>query len=173
MAITYVNIASQVLGSNTSPVTFSSIPSTYTDLVLKMSVRMNFNNLVTRLRWNNDSSSVYSLTDLIGQGGSILNDRYSNNTEIDTSRTTQASANYFADTFTPIEVYMPNYRVSDNKPFSIVSHAMNSVNSPTNIEGIAALWRNTASISSITIYPNAGGSFVAGSSFYLYGIKRD
>jgi hypothetical protein len=39
MANTYTLIESQVLGSSAASVTFSAIPATYTDLVLKFSSR--------------------------------------------------------------------------------------------------------------------------------------
>jgi hypothetical protein len=71
MASTYTLISSQVLGSNTASITFSSIPGTYTDLTLRVSARSDdagqMDYLVTR--FNSDSATNYSNTSLYGSGG--------------------------------------------------------------------------------------------------------
>jgi hypothetical protein len=173
MANTYTLISSNQLASSATSVTFSSIPSTYTDLLLKMSVRGNLTNLATRIRFNNDSSGLYSISDLIGQGNNgVLANRYANNTEMDTTRTNQANSNWTANTFTSIEVYIPNYNSTVGKPFSSFSAAQNNSPTVTNIDVIAALYRGTSAVSSILILPGNSNNFVANSSFHLYGIKN-
>lgn len=172
MAATYKLIASNVLTSSATSITFSSIPSTYTDLLLTMSVRGNLTNLATRIRINSDSSSLYSITDLIGQGSTVLNSRYANNTEMDTTRTNQANSNWTANTFTSIEVYIPNYKSTTSKPFSSISAAENNSATVANIDTIAALYRGTSVVSSILILPGNSNNFISDSSFYLYGISN-
>jgi len=172
MPSTYVLIASNVLGTSATTVTFSSIPQTYTDLFLCMSVRGNLTNLATRIRWNSDSSSLYSIIDLIGQGSTVLNNTYSNNTELDTTRTNQANSNWTANTFTSIEIYLPNYTSGTSKPSLSVSAAENQSASVNNIDVVAGLYRGTSAVSSILITPGNSNNFVVGSSFYLYGIKN-
>jgi hypothetical protein len=80
------------------------------------------------------------------------------------------SAGDTADTFTPIEIYIPSYQANQNKPISIFdAHETNATTAY--IEANAALWSNTAVISTITLTANTG-NFVSGSSFFLYGIKN-
>jgi hypothetical protein len=171
MASTYTLISSQVLASSAASVTFSSIPATYTDLVLRMSVRGSSNNLSTRIRWNSDSSALYSLTDLIGQGSTVLNNTYANNTEIDTTRTNQANNTFTANTFTSIEVYLPSYTSTTSKPSSSISAAENNSATIANIDVMAQLYRGTSAVSSAYVFASVG-TFDIGSSFYLYGIKN-
>ena len=174
MPPTFINIASTTLGSATDTVTFSSIPNTYTDLFLRLSVRGTSSSLATKIRFNGDASgnnTSYNLIDLISQGNNgVLNNRYFNNYEIDTTRTNQASTSWTANTFTSVDVYIPNYATSINKPFNILSSTPNMSATSVNIDNIAALWRNTATISTMAIVTSVG--FAAGSSFYLYGIKN-
>jgi hypothetical protein len=85
MANTYTLIESQVLGSSAASVTFSSIPATYTDLVLKVSVRSNraagFDNI--DIRFNGDSASNYSRTIISGNGEEVSSSRTSSGSNWD------------------------------------------------------------------------------------------
>jgi hypothetical protein len=56
---TYVAIAEQTLGTAAASVTFSSIPGTYTDLVLVLSVQDASGNTFA-LQFNGDTSTNYS-----------------------------------------------------------------------------------------------------------------
>jgi hypothetical protein len=77
------------------------------------------------------------------------------------------SAGSTANTFSNIEVYVPSYAVSQNKPFSVhTATEYNSADYAQN-EVDAMLWSNTAAITSLTL---SGLTFAIGSSFYLYGI---
>lgn len=169
MAITYQLIASNVLATTATSVTFSSIPATFTDLLVKLSIRNNGgstqNTTLLSLingttgfsnRWiRGDGSSVISLGNLVGTSAYVGQNPGS-----------AATSNTFDNT----EIYIPNYLVSSNKPFSTFS--MQENNSSTAYSGVTAgLWSNTAAITSLTFDAN-GDSFVAGSSFYLYGIKN-
>ena len=64
MANTYIKIASNTVGSGgVSSITFSSIPQTYTDLVIKASVRTSrgFTNDALSIKLNNKSFSSESV----------------------------------------------------------------------------------------------------------------
>jgi len=69
MAMTYTPIATQTLGSSVSTVTFSSISGTYTDLVL-IAQPIASAGVDLELRFNGDSGSNYSCTQLSGDGSS-------------------------------------------------------------------------------------------------------
>ena len=171
MANTYTLIQAQTLASSAASVTFSSIPATYTDLVLRVSSRTdavtaNDNLQVT---FNSDSATNYSMTRLTGTGSAASSLNASNQTFARVGWTDGNTAT--ASTFGSMEVYIPSYLVSQNKPFS--SFAVSEQNATAaNMDAIADLWRNTAAITSLNIISNNSGNLLTGSSFYLYGIKN-
>jgi len=170
MANTYTLIASNTLSSDTSSVTFSPIPSTYTDLVLKYSVRSSSSSTTDDLFLTvNGTSANYSQTRLSGDGASASTGRFSASSEFvlgDISAATGTS-----NTFSSGEFYLPSYTVAQNKPASnFLAQEQNGTTAYLRI--IAALWSNTSTVTSITFSLNSGPNFVSGSSFFLYGIKN-
>jgi len=172
MPSTYALISSNVLTSSAASVTFSAIPATFTDLVLKISARGS--RAAVRLdclaRFNATTTN-YSETGIFASGTSATSQRnlwpgyaYLGNIN---------GANSTANTFSNTEFYMPSYTANQNKPSS--NFAVQENNSTTNnewyIEPSALLWQNTAVITSIVIQPEAN-DFVSGSSFFLYGISK-
>jgi hypothetical protein len=176
MPSTYTLIASNVLSSNSSGVTFSSIPSTYTDLVVVCSVRSTrtgatFSSL--RAYFNGNSTSTFaSATRITGDGASASSARDTSIAEGVFGGFDNAS-NSTSSTFSSHKFYIPNYAGSTNKPISSIS-AQESNAITAYIQAHANLWSNTSSISSITLQDYAGGvnNIESGSSFYLYGIKN-
>jgi hypothetical protein len=171
MANTYTLISSSVLSSTTASVTFSSIPATYTDLVLQVSGRSTGNGETfgsLRLRFNSDTATNYSVksikaTPTPGMAEEISISFFYGQYAINGENAT-------ANTFGNAEVYIPSYTANQNKPFSMSAAVEgNYSNQPYRTES-ASLWRNTAAISTILVYSDA--NFVSGSSFYLYGIKN-
>ena len=77
---TYTPIATTTLGSAASSYTFTSIPSTYTDLVLIASVKTGSGDDGISVRYNSDSGSNYSMTYLLGNGSAASSGRASNAT---------------------------------------------------------------------------------------------
>jgi hypothetical protein len=168
MPTTYTLISSSVLGSTTGSVTFSSIPSTFTDLVLRVGGRFDGNSSSFEITFNGITSSVYRNT-YLNTNGSTLESSNSGGGQVyimgvNTSPST-------ADTFGSIEVYIPNYLVSANKPFSSFGVTENNATTAFT-EMSAVLFTNTAAITSIKIDGGGAYFFVPGSSFYLYGIKN-
>lgn len=172
MAGTYKLISSTTLTGTQSTVVFSSIPATYTDLVIKMSTRSNKTSWLEEvyLRFNSDSTTKYSYTALGQGGGSPFSSVVSNDTSATGSLTVAASST--SNTFALTEVYIPSYTASQNKPFSIIdAPEMNDASTYFQMESVASLYRSTTAISNILIGLVNGNSFVSGSSFYLYGIE--
>ena len=171
MATTFELIKGATLTGSQASYTFSAIPSTFTDLCLKMSCRTNdsgswqsANNITV-----NGLTSGYSMTQL--RGNYTAPDSVRNSSQTTWHDINQNAVNSTSNTFSNDEVYFPSYTASQNKPVSIINVLEN--NHATNfwINADAALLSNTAAISSITITAS-GSSFVAGSSFYLYGVKN-
>ena len=172
MANTYTLISSNVLGSSAASVTFSSIPATYTDLVLRMSARCTTaaNNMVLGLRINGLSTTIYSNTFLQGTGSAASSGASATQTELN-GNTFQGDATT-ANTFTSIEFYIPSYTVAQNKPISGISSGENNATAALT-KATANLIRSTATISSIFLFEQSSAAlFSSGSSFYLYGIKN-
>lgn len=172
MPNTYTFITSTVLTSNASSVDINSIPSTFTDLVLRYSTKTNYADfrVLGALRFNSDTANNYSNTTLNKVDNTLQSNRYTNNSFSYDFESPSASGT--ANTFGSGEIYVPSYKVAINKPFSDMSYG--EINTALNqqIYAIASLWRNTAAINSISCFPGGGASFVSGSSFYLYGIKN-
>lgn len=173
MPATYTLIASNTLSSSAASVTFSAIPATYTDLVLRMSMRISTtgDSKDNFYVWFNGSSAAsYSLTRVRGDGTTASSSRATAGTYSLTGLTDRAGAT--ANTFGSAELYIPNYTASTNKPSSLTTVSENNA-TEAYIEGAAGLWSNTAAITSIGIYGDySGNQFVSGSSFFLYGIKN-
>ncbi len=169
MPSTYTLIASNVLSTTAASVTFSAIPSTYTDLEVRFSARSSnaaVNGFVVFTL--NGNTADYSETRIEWDGSAVGSYRRSNASDIQLLAINGASST--ADTFSSHSIYLPSYTASQFKPSSV------SFNREQNATGgylgaLAGLWRNTAAVTSLTITNNSG-NFVAGSSFYLYGISK-
>lgn len=174
MALTYELISSTVLNGSTSQVTLSSIPNTYTDLVLHMSLRLSGNGFNTTVVLNADTNTNYSQTLFFGDGGGVSAARYGNATQLDFVYAGAVPSTGTTNTFNSAELYIPNYTSTTSKPMSAIAVTeSNSVSSTaTRIVSSAYLYRNTSAITSMTIANGFGFNFVSGSSLYLYGIKN-
>jgi len=167
MANTYTLIQAQTLASSQASVTFSSIPATYTDLVLRHSIRATTTNVQTYIKINTSTASQ-SVTLLLSDGSGVYT--YRNPDYPAEWIAYKSTSGNTANTFGSGEIYIPNYTVAQNKPFSSVSVTEN--NASDAFIGIGAkLWSNTAAITSLEIYGQSG-DLALGSSFYLYGIKN-
>jgi len=165
---TYTLINSNVLASSAASVTFSAIPATYTDLVIRHSTRATTSNLSLFMKINGATTGL-SVTLLGADGGSAFSYRSPAEYPGEWFGYKSTSGDT-ANTFGSGELYIPSYTVSQNKPFSSVSASEN--NSTTAYMAAAAkLWSNTAAITSIELYGQTG-DLASGSSFYLYGISN-
>ena len=173
---TYVALAKTVLTGTSSLITFSSIPSTYTDLVLVCSMRYNDGGggrspFTLLLNSQTTSSTDSSMTNLRGYTSAAGSGRNSN-TYFSNVYDVVGSADT-ANTFSSVEIYIPNYAGSANKVLSVsgVSENNSSTDALTGVE--AGLWSNTSVITTIKLQPTAGiTNFASGSRFDLYGIKN-
>lgn len=158
---TYTALATQTLGSASSSVTFSSIPSGYTDLVLVMSAKITSGGATNdRLQFNGDTGTNYSTTVLYGTGSSAGSYRLSNNSSILIDDVTSTN-------FNVNEINIQNY--SNTTTYKTV--VLRSSPSDSSVQANVGLWRSTAAITSLTILAGAS-TFVAGSTFNLYGIAN-
>lgn len=169
MPSTYTLISSNVLASSAASVTFSAIPSTYTDLVVRFSARLDRAVTDSTIQiTTNVSGSVYSGIRLRGTGSATNSSTQSGVGSWEQNTINAATST--SNTFSSGELYIPNYLASANKPASYFQ--VTEDNSTTAyVLAIANLLSSTTAISSLT-FGGYGFNFVSGSSFYLYGIKN-
>lgn len=164
---TYEPIATNTLGSNATSVTFSSISSNYTDLVLVCHWKANTNlNATILLTFNGTSmfSTEYSGTQIWNTGGSVASGRNTNNYYIAIARAVGAPA-VVGDVGTYIINIMDYANTNTYK--TILARA----SSPdTGAEIDVGIWRNTNAITSVKLEVDSNG-IATGSKFTLYGIK--
>ena len=166
---TYTLISSNVLASSAASVTFSAIPATYTDLVLRCSARSTGSSYTMVLKLNGTTAN-YSDTLIQGSGSAASSAQGSAQAASYQYGGVNLST-YTANTFASAEIYIPSYTVSQNKPFS--NFAVNETNATAvDMFAHASLWSNTATITNIELSLTGGNSYTSGSSFYLYGISN-
>jgi hypothetical protein len=160
----FESIYTTTLSTNTASVTFSSIPATYTDLVVVTSLRVSSTDITSLVYFNNSTSS-YTRRVLYGDGATATSASASDAGVLWTNQ-----SNNTADTFGSATIYIPNYSGSNNKSVSIDFVTEN--NTTTAYAAINAfLWSNSSAITSIKLVPNAG-NYVQYSTATLYGIKN-
>lgn len=173
MALTYTAIATAtVTGATAANIEFTNIPGTYTDLLIKCSLRGDRAASETQridIQFNNSTSNLSSRHLRILEGSA------NSNTETTNSQFGAPGAGNTASIFSNDEIYIPNYAGSGNKTISIdnVSENNESPNFHVFSYLVAGLWSNSAAITSIKLLAaNAGTNLVQYSSATLYGIKN-
>ncbi len=165
---TYEPIATTTLGSDAASYTFSSIPSTYTDLVLIVNMQSTYSGDSgngARIQFNSDTGSNYSNTNLRGNGSSATSYRQSSNTYIQIGLLPSSGGGTASGTLGVGIANIMNY--ANTTTYKTVLGRTNSTSST--VEASAGLWRSTSAINSITYFGD--GNIKAGSSLTLYGIK--
>ena len=161
-------IESKTLATAAASIEFTSIPQTFTDLVVLASLRSNRTpeNLDWVLVSFNSNTSNYSARILEGTGSGVAS--YSEFPRVfATSSASGATSNTFGNSVT----YVPNYTGATNKSWSgdLVGEN-NATQAFQNL--VAGLWSNTAAINSISLTPRIGSQFQIGSMVSLYGILK-
>jgi hypothetical protein len=170
MANTFTKIASVTVGSGGSAsIDFTSIPSTYTDLCIKISARSTRTAYAQDdlyYKYNGSSTSLSGLQ-IRASGSAVISTTgwttYGYGGQIDSNSAT-------SNTFSNVEIYIPNYAGSNYKSSSVDGvEENNATEAYANL--LANLWSNTAAITSIALTA-AAGNFVQYSTATLYGIKN-
>lgn len=166
---TYTPIASQVLASNTGTVTFSSIPGTYTDLVIVGQYGSSTTEDYLRMQFNSDTTTNYSSTRVDGNGSSARSTRTANqnyifldwNSSCENALTkiTRASIMNYTNSTTLKTVLIRGDRATATTP------------TYTGTEAMGSLWRKTPEAITSIVLTMQTANILAGSTFTLYGIK--
>lgn len=165
MASTYTPIATTtVSGTSTTSIDMTSIPSTYTDLVVIFNGGFNINDALIYITLNNDTGANYSYTQVSGNGSSAASGRGTN-----------------ANNWNVMWYPYPNTG-NGNAIFNFQNYSNTSVkktmisrvnNTVADTRAVTGLWSSTSAISSIkfTMSTYASPYFLAGTTVTLYGIK--
>lgn len=160
---TYSTIATTTLGGSATSYTFSSIPSTYTDLVVVVSAILVSGGLDLAIRFNGDTGTNYSATLISGNGTSATSTRETNSARglLDYNGTPSTTAGAHT-----LIVNVMNYSNSTTYKTAIAR----SNNAASGTDANVVLWRSTAAINSLTILSTNVNSIASGSTLTLYGI---
>ena len=152
------------LGSAQSTITFSSIPQTFTDVMVVFSTRLSTTNGGLRFRVNGSTANL-STRLLYGNGSSAAS--ATDTTYIGTS----SNSNQTANTFGNGSLYITNYASSNAK--SLSAEIVDENNGTTAIQWITSgLYNSSTAITSIEFFGDGAGNFVQYSSATLYGILK-
>jgi len=165
---TMTKLATTTVGAGgVASVTFSNIPQTYTDLVIKFSTRSGSTGFPRFDISFNGSTSSSSGIRLTGNGTAAASSGIPNSPTTGYGGT--SGGNDTASTFTNGEIYIPNYTSSNYKSYSVDNVGENNATAAL-MALVTNLWSNTAAITSITL-ADGSGVFQQYSTFTLYGVK--
>jgi hypothetical protein len=158
-------IETKTLGTAAASIEFTSIPQTYTDLMLLLSTRSDGTNMTLYVQFNAVTTG-YTVRRLEGNGIGANSNAFS-----DSFFAYSGGSGQTANTFANVSLYVPNYTSSVAK--SVSSEAVTENNATTADQYLTAgLWNNTAAITSIKIDPVVDSNLVSGSTISLYGITK-
>lgn len=164
MALQLFKIADVLVESPTTAITFSSIPSGYTDLILKLNGRTTRSATQEDLNISyNGSTASFTSKFITGTGSGVAS--YTGTRFYGSI----PSATATSTTFGNIEIYIPNYTSSNYKSAGVDYVCENNATA-AECGLVASLWSNTAAITSLEITGNSSGSFVANTTATLYGV---
>ena len=167
MAKTYEPIATTTLVSNQSTITFSSIPSTYTDLRLVLSAAGLSSADLISFRIGGNTSTIYSITRLRGDGTTATTSRMSG-----TGVTFWQPVNALITASIPFMITLDIFNYSNTSTYKtgLINYSADE-NGNGNIAQVVGLLRSTNAINNIEIRTNNGYSYTTGTTATLYGIK--
>lgn len=173
MPTTYEPIATTTLGSASNTITFTSIPSTYTDLRLVLvgaSNRAATGTTAASMRFNGITASAYSNTTLNGDGASATSDVFTSQSQVVTNTLLMPNALEVGRlSLSTVDIF--SYAGSTNKTVLATGNA--DLNGSGSVVRSVGLWRDTAAITQINLlFTNVAYSFIAGTTVTLYGIKN-
>ena len=167
MANTYELISSTTVAGSTA-ITFSSIPNTYTDLVLRISGRANGYNGTDCYITVNGSSTSYS-------GKYMWKDGNTTSVTAGSTGTTSVLAGILpgtqagSTTYGILDAYFINYASGTHKNMRIDTLSERNGNDSW-VYCAYGTWENTSAITSITV--GATANWLGDTNAYLYGIKN-
>ena len=163
-ATAYESIASASGTGSSNTITFSSIPSTYTHLQIRATIRRVSGTAGIRLTFNGDSTTSYDYHVLSGNGTTAIAGGTASDSYIIYTGQAISTASTVSVAITDIHDY-----ASTTKNKTVRSFNGFDTNGAGTVYLGSGLWRNTSAITTIGITTTA--NFATGTTFSLYGIK--
>jgi hypothetical protein len=172
----YESIATINVTSGVTDLTFTSIPSTYTHLQVRLIGQTNrgtFGRDALIYRFNLDTTTSYSLHAVYGDGSSVGSGAITSSSSISTPEllTSTSGANNYGPCVIDILDYANTNKYKTTRALGGGDHNGTVAGLGSQVQLNSGLWQSTAAINSIRFYPAIGSNITAGSSFALYGIK--
>jgi len=161
-APTYVKIASYTAPSAVASYTFSNIPQGYTDLILTINTGSNVSGENISLRFNSDSGSNYSVTEMYSGGSQRESNQARLRLQMGPGLNTTIYDNFIAN--------IMSYSNTTTYKTLVSRHNVATGTYP-GVGIMVGMWRNTAPITSIYLFLAGSSNFLSGSTFTIYGIK--
>ena len=168
MANTYTFIGKSVLSSSTNVISLTSIPSTYTDLMLMISCRSTGGENTVTIGFNSAGQSAnmyYKAQYAVGAGTAPV-------ATVDWLAIGTANDTQTANNFSVVRCYIQNYASSSEYKTMSAIGGNQSTDGSRYTSMSTASWENAATISSIQL-GNPASQFAVGSAIYLYGISKE
>lgn len=168
----YESIATATGTGSSGTITFSSIPSTFKHLQLRIMSRIDgvgTGDQYGRIRPNADSTTNYTYHALYGNGTSATADGNASGTFNGVTLSNLRGGNAAGIMSVNIVDILDYTSTTKNKTFRLFSGW--DTNGSGFVYQISSLWLSTNAISSIEIFHN-GANFTTASTFALYGIKE-
>ena len=158
------------LTSAQATINLTSIPQTFTDLLVTFSLRTDRASLIDFFQLRvNGTTTGYSQRFLEGNGSSVISSVETGQDKLLLETINGATST--ANTFSNSSLYIPNYTGSTNKTMSL--NAVHEDNASTARQRLdAILWSNTSAITSLNLLLFSSRNYVAGSTISLYGITK-
>jgi hypothetical protein len=167
---TYVELRTTPVVTATPSVTFDLTGITgYTDLRIVATVRSTRSALSDTfyMRLNGDTGSNYGWTNMRGDGSSATTGRLANVVGLGIAEV--IAANQTAGIFNVVTTDLMNYSSTATHKTTL---SRSSVSASYGAEAWVSAWRNTAAVTSMTLFMANGSNIEAGSTFSLYGISN-
>lgn len=165
------SVITDTVNGGTATFDFTSIPATFTHLMLIGQVRSATAAATAeiRLRFNNDSGSNYDYAfQWLNAGSPAGTTGAAQTSALLSSLVTAASGT--ANRASPVAIEIPNYAATTFQKDCTAQVGYQDGSALSTAAG-SAHWRSTAAISRITIISTSGAGFVAGSRMTLIGIR--
>jgi hypothetical protein len=156
---------------NVSSISFATIPSTYTDLYLVLSLRYSGSDSSSINVKLNGTTAGYTGKSIRGNGSGVISFNLSTE-NIGGNSSGSSGASQTVNAFGSSSLYIPNYLSTTPKPITV--NFTQEANVAAAFMGMyAALWSDNTPISNMTIAPDGGTFWVANSTATLYGIRNN
>jgi len=167
----FESIATNILGSNQTTISFSSIPQIYTHLQVRVTARMNRADNADNITviFNSDSGSNYSWHNMRGDGTSPGTENSGSNASLICINDITANS-ATSSIFGTATIDILDYR-NGSKYKSLRALAGNDRSGSGGVNISSGSWRSYNAITTITFGALYGSGILAGSHFALYGIR--